>query len=147
MIYLHLDAEFVGFAQLLVYVGAIAILIVFTVLLTRGDEIRSSRGNSPPPWLSGIACAALVWTGIALPVLKSPSLKRTAPLGVVAPVNKIGEELMTRYVLPLKMVGVLLTGALLGAVVIAMQELPEIKSTSPTPLITPRKSEEAVTLP
>ena len=40
LIYLQLDAEFVGFAQLLVYVGAIAILIVFAVLLTRGDEVR-----------------------------------------------------------------------------------------------------------
>ena len=46
VIYLQLDAEFVGFAQLLVYVGAIAILIVFAVLLTRGDEVRPGSGQS-----------------------------------------------------------------------------------------------------
>ena len=40
-IYLQLDAEFVGFAQILVYVGAVAILILFAVLLTRGAEIKS----------------------------------------------------------------------------------------------------------
>ena len=36
--YLQLDAQFVGFAQILVYVGAVAILIVFAILLTRGGE-------------------------------------------------------------------------------------------------------------
>src|SRR5205085_9833708 len=40
--YLHLSAEFVGFAQILVYVGAVAILIVFTILLTRNTEVHLS---------------------------------------------------------------------------------------------------------
>src|SRR5216110_977453 len=44
-LYLQLDAQFVGFAQILVYIGAVAILIVFALLLTRGSDIglRSSR--------------------------------------------------------------------------------------------------------
>src|ERR1044072_2176148 len=41
-IYLQLTAEFVGLAQLLVYVGAVAILIVFTILLTRNAEVHIS---------------------------------------------------------------------------------------------------------
>jgi NADH-quinone oxidoreductase subunit J len=122
VVYLQLDAEFVGFAQLLVYVGAIAILIVFTILLTRGHEISLGRGQSSPSWIAGVAVAAVVLAGLALAIFLSPSLKRPAPFATVAPVKKIGEELMTRYVLPLEMVGVLLTGALLGAVVIAMQD-------------------------
>ncbi len=126
-IYLQLDAEFVGFAQLLVYVGAIAILIVFAILLTSGDEAGPGRRQSSPSWLAGVAVAVLVLAGIALPVLASPSLQRVAPPAAVAPVKRIGEELMTRYVLPLEMVGVLLTGALLGAVVIAMRDESEIK--------------------
>jgi NADH:ubiquinone oxidoreductase subunit 6 (subunit J) len=57
MIYLQLDAEFVGFAQLLVYVGAIAILIVFAVLLTRGAEVQPGRGQlALPGW--GWRCRA-----------------------------------------------------------------------------------------
>jgi NADH-quinone oxidoreductase subunit J len=122
VIYLQLDAEFVGFAQLLVYVGAIAILIVFAVLLTRGDEVGPGRRQASPWWVAGVAVAALVLAGIALPVFTSPSLQRSAPPAAIAPVKKIGEELMTRYVLPLETIGVLLTAALLGAVVIAMRD-------------------------
>jgi NADH-quinone oxidoreductase subunit J len=122
VIYLQLDAEFVGFAQLLVYVGAIAILIVFAILLTRGDEMSPGGGPSAPSWLAGVAVALLVLGGIVLPVLSSPSLQRHAPPAVAAPARRIGEELMTRYVLPLETIGVLLTGALLGAVVLALRE-------------------------
>jgi len=37
--YLQLDAQFVGFAQVLVYIGAVAILVVFAILLTRSSEL------------------------------------------------------------------------------------------------------------
>jgi NADH-quinone oxidoreductase subunit J len=127
MIYLQLDAEFVGFAQLLVYVGAIAILIVFAVLLTRGDEVAPGNKQSSPSWMAGAAVAALVLAAMAVAILHSPSLHRLAPSGAEAPVRRIGGELMTRYILPLEMIGVLLTGALLGAVVIAMRDEPETK--------------------
>src|SRR5881398_69958 len=58
-LYLQLDAQFVGFAQILVYIGAVAILIVFAVLLTRGSEV-SQKSILSPSWLSGIAVAAAV---------------------------------------------------------------------------------------
>src|SRR5215468_3027001 len=59
-LYLQLDAQFVGFAQILVYVGAVAILIVFAVLLTRGSETpgRSSVSRST---LAGILVALVVF--------------------------------------------------------------------------------------
>ncbi len=136
VIYLQLDAEFVGFAQLLVYVGAIAILIVFAVLLTRGDEVLPGSRQSSPSWLAGVAVALLVLAGIALPVLASPSLRRLAPPAADIPAKMtglIGVELMTRYVLPLEMIGVLLTAALLGAVVIAMREESKNKTPASSP--------------
>ena len=147
-LYLQLDAEFVGFAQLLVYVGAIAILIVFAVLLTRADEVLPGSRRSSPSWLMGIAAAVLVLAGIALPILSSPSL-RHPPLAVAdAPVKLIGVELMTRYVLPLEMAGVLLTAALMGAVVIAMREEPESKAPSRPPAAGRRdQTGEAVSRP
>jgi NADH-quinone oxidoreductase subunit J len=132
VIYLQLDAEFVGFAQLLVYVGAIAILIVFAVMLTRGEEVLPGSRQSSPTWRTGVAVALVVLAGIALPVLASPSLQRLAPPAAEIPgkiTGLIGVELMTRYVLPLEMIGVLLTAALLGAVVIAMRE--ETKDKAP----------------
>src|ERR1039458_277403 len=75
VIYLQLDAEFVGFAQLLVYVGAIAILIVFAVLLTRGDEVLPGSRQSSPSWVWGVAVAMVVLAAIALPLLASPTLQ------------------------------------------------------------------------
>lgn len=146
VIYLQLDAEFVGFAQLLVYVGAIAILIVFAVLLTRGDEVLPGSSQSSPSWVSGVAVAMVVSGAITFAIIKSPSLQREAPAAVAAPVKRIGEELMTHYVLPLEMIGVLLTGALLGAVVIAMHDEPEIKLPPRRPATKPVETGEEMTL-
>jgi NADH-quinone oxidoreductase subunit J len=163
LIYLELNAPFVGFAQLLVYVGAIAILIVFAVLLTRGDEVGPNRSQASPSWLAGLAVALLVLGAIALPILSSPSLQKVAPPVATAPVKRIGEELMTCYVLPLETVGVLLTAAMIGAVVIALREESEKPAGQGTSLLsfnggrtqrpaTPEtaahpETEEAVTLP
>jgi NADH-quinone oxidoreductase subunit J len=106
MLYLQLDAEFVGFAQLLVYVGAIAVLILFAVLLTRGDEVRPGRRGVGPLVVDGPAGGGGSGSGvfaIAAPILLSPSLEGGCAGGGVGPgERRIGEELMTRYVMPLE---------------------------------------------
>ena len=137
-LFLQLNAEFVGFAQILVYVGAVAILIVFAILLTRGaDSAAPAPVATATPWAVSIAVAAFVTMAGA--VMKSPEIARRfllsaappgptvsfAPLspGVPSvPVKSLGERLMGDYVLPLEVLGVLLTAALIGAVIIAMQE-------------------------
>src|SRR5438094_2548382 len=60
--YLQLDAQFVGFAQVLVYVGAVAILIVFALLLTRGAE-PPQQSIFSSAWLTGV-CVAVVVFGV-----------------------------------------------------------------------------------
>src|SRR5437773_9755448 len=57
--YLQLDAQFVGFAQILVYIGAVAILIVFAILLTRGGEAPEKAVFSAT-WLTGVAVTVAV---------------------------------------------------------------------------------------
>jgi len=125
--YLHLSAEFVGFAQILVYVGAVAILIVFTILLTRNTEVHLSPVSRS--WLAGLLVAIIVFASIAVPLMKSPSLQRAPALTTPpkAEVRLIGEKLMTQYVIPLEAIALVLTAALLGAVVIAMRDEPEKK--------------------
>src|SRR5437588_5230753 len=59
-LFLQLNAQFVGFAQLLVYVGAVAILIVFAILLTRGSESKPGSTFSRS-WWAGAAVAVLVF--------------------------------------------------------------------------------------
>src|SRR5687767_14057257 len=60
--YLQLGAEFVGFAQILVYIGAVAILVVFAILLTKTSEVTEERRRFP--W-AGLAVAALVFVALA----------------------------------------------------------------------------------
>jgi NADH-quinone oxidoreductase subunit J len=120
-LFLQLNAEFIGFAQVLVYIGAVAILIVFAILLTRGGD-----AEPPPPVAAGagwgIGIAILAFLALAGAVTSSVVVQRPAPPKTVVTVRGIGDRLMTDYVLPLEVIGLLLTAALIGAVIIAMQE-------------------------
>lgn len=119
--FLQLDAQFAGLAQILVYVGAVAILIVFTVLLTRGGE----PGNEPVfsgRWLTGAAVAASVFAVLAGCLMVSGFTNRQPTAPPETTVKQIGESLMTKYVLPLEVLGLLLTAAMIGAVILAMKE-------------------------
>lgn len=123
--YLWAGAEFVAFAQVLIYVGAISMVVLFAVLLTR----RSRADLSVAPDSLGRALAALLVGGGVLGVLCGAVLsmpagaQRAEPAAVT--VHELGHELMGQHVGALLIVGVLLTVALLGAVVIASTDRPE----------------------
>ena len=130
-LYLQLDAQFVGFAQILVYVGAVAILIVFAILLTRGGEAPQQSVFSKS-WIAGIAVTVGVLSVLAWAITKSFVSQRTLPPQPEATVKQIGDALMNKFVLPLEVIGLLLTAALIGAVIIAMkEEKPEARSQKP----------------
>jgi NADH:ubiquinone oxidoreductase subunit 6 (subunit J) len=115
--YFLLGAEFVGLVQVFVYVGAVAVLIVFTILLTRRDVRMEPRFN----W-AGVLVAIAVLAGLVWAVLKTPDVAVTIPDPKILPVRAIGEVLMTDYVWPLQCVGLVLTAALIGALVLVMEE-------------------------
>jgi NADH-quinone oxidoreductase subunit J len=119
--YLNLNAQFVGFAQILVYVGAVAILIVFAVLLTRGGEPSTEVAFSKS-WFAGIAVAIAVFGLLAWAVSKSFLNTNEVPPAPAATTQQIGNALMTKFVLPLEVIGLLLTAAMIGAVIIAMRD-------------------------
>ena len=121
LLFLRLDAQFAGFAQILVYVGAVAILVVFAILLTRGSELPK-EGVFSKTWLIGLAIAAGVFSVLAWAILQAgPWLPNETATPAVT-TSDIGNALMGRYVLPLEIVAVLLTAALVGAVIVAMHE-------------------------
>lgn len=120
-LYLQLDAQFAGFAQILVYVGAVAILVVFAILLTRGAELPEPAIVSSG-WLAGIGVAVVVFVLLAYCVAHSSVSAQVASTTPEISVRKIGDELMGRYILPLEVLGLLLTAAMIGAVIIAMKE-------------------------
>ena len=118
VLFLELGAQFVGFTQIMVYVGAVAILAVFAIMMTHHP------GDPETPIFSrnatvGVITAAAVFVVIAWAIFKQPAISSTAANTGVS-VQQIGVSLMHDYVLPLEIVGLLLTAALIGAVVIAM---------------------------
>jgi NADH-quinone oxidoreductase subunit J len=120
-LYLNLDAQFAGFAQILVYIGAVAILVVFAILLTKGSETPKD-GVFSKTWLAGLAVAAGVFAVLGWAVLQTaPMLPKATPAPAVT-LGQIGNALVDRYVLPLEIVAVLLTVALIGAVIVALHE-------------------------
>ena len=112
-----LGAEFVGLVQVFVYIGAVAVLIVFTILLTRRDLDKPNKFN----W-GGVIVAIAVFGGLLWSILQTPSVAIAAKQIPPLTVKKIGEVLMTGYVWPLQCVGLLLTAALIGALVLVMEE-------------------------
>lgn len=112
-----LGAEFVGLVQVFVYVGAVAVLIVFTILLTRRADENTGGFN----W-AGVVIAVAVFAGLIWAILQTPSLSVAAPLMEALTVKRIGEVLMTDYIWPLQCIGLLLTAALIGGLILVMEE-------------------------
>ena len=121
-LFLQLNAQFVGLAQILVYVGAVAILIVFAILLTRSSETNPTVRVFSQTWWLGLGVAIITLAALLTAVMASPLVNLAPRQPPSLTVQSIGEKLMTKYILPLEVVGLLLTVALIGAVIIAMRE-------------------------
>jgi NADH-quinone oxidoreductase subunit J len=121
MLYLQLNAQFVGFAQILIYIGAVTILIVFAILLTRGSAPPTQPIFSST-WAIGAAIAAAVFAVLGGVIVSTRALPLVASAVPTATVKQLGDQLMTQYILPLEVLGLLLTAALIGAAIIAMPE-------------------------
>src|SRR5438874_1766791 len=85
-----LGAEFVGLVQIFVYIGAVAVLIVFTILLTRRDADRERGMN----W-GGAIVALAVFAGLLWTILETKGFDLSAPSIEPLTVKEIGERLMT----------------------------------------------------
>ena len=70
LLFLKLGAQFAGFAQILVYIGAVAILVVFAILLTKGSETPKD-GVFSKTWLAGLVVAAGVFAVLGWAVLQT----------------------------------------------------------------------------
>lgn len=130
--YLQLGAAFVGWAQILVYIGAVAILIMFAILLTRSSQPIQQPVLSRS-WAAGVVVALLVFGVLVKAILTSSAVNIPPPAKPkleVGQVRRIGDQLMTHYVLPLEAMGLLLTAATIGAVVIALRD-PESQKNQP----------------
>lgn len=122
VIYAILNAGFIAVVQVVVYIGAIAILFIFAVMLTRKD-MRDSGQQLNRGWWSGALVAVLTFGGLVTLFQNWNGLSRTAaaiPAGF-DPINQLGSQLTSpnAYVLPFEVASVLLLAAMIGAVYVA----------------------------
>lgn len=118
-LYLELGAQFVGLTQIMVYVGAVAILAVFAIMMTHHPGTVETHVLSSH-WLAGGTVAAAVFAVLAWAIHSAGVGTQVPPPVPNLTVQQIGDSLMHRFVLPLELMGLLLTAALIGAVIVAM---------------------------
>ena len=122
-LYLLMSADLLWVAQLLIYAGAIPVLVVFAIMLTRRSMSDTSNAESANK-LWGALISAGVFLLLALVLLPANGYRGRYPEGAAGTVRIIGTELVNRYAVPFEVVSVLLLVGLIGAVVLARREGP-----------------------
>jgi NAD(P)H-quinone oxidoreductase subunit 6 len=146
-LYLLLNADFVAAAQLLVYVGAVNVLILFAIMLVNK---RQDFVSYPTAWVRKAFTAVVSFGLFALlstMVLATPwSISTATPAN--NPIVLIGEHFFSDFLLPFEVASVLLLIAMVGAIMLARREyLPEVNLTSDLPktiLTLPERPRELV---
>ncbi|HEX2030583.1 MAG TPA: NADH-quinone oxidoreductase subunit J [Actinomycetota bacterium] len=120
-IYLLLAAEFVAWVQVLIYVGAIVVLLLFGLMLTRAPIGREALDNQQ----RGVAAIVALGVAAGLGYLGWDAFAGGRPIELErSSTAAIGEQLFSTFVLPFEVVSFLLLAALIGAIVLARREEP-----------------------
>jgi NADH-quinone oxidoreductase subunit J len=124
VVFILLDAAFLAMVQVAIYIGAIAILIIFTVMLT-----RRAMGDSGPQanrtWWLAVFIAVVMFGALLALLAQIPAWWQAAPPVMVASGDVLIEDLgaslvdLDRYVVPFEAASVLLLAALIGSIVLA----------------------------
>jgi NADH-quinone oxidoreductase subunit J len=118
--FLLLGAEFVGITQILVYVGAIIVLFLFGTMLTRapiGRDATLTRSN----WALGLVVAVPLLAVLGYVVLDEWG-DDELPRETVQRTAEVSDSIFSTYLIPFEAIGLLLTAALIGAIVLARKE-------------------------
>ena len=121
VMFVLLYAEFVAWVQVLVYVGAIVVLMLFGLMLTRAPIGKGSFDNDQRPLAAVVALAIFVVSSvIMIDAFEGREIDFTRETGTTS--RQVGETIFSEFVLPFEVVSVLLLAALVGAVVIARRD-------------------------
>ena len=120
LMYALLGADFLAVAQLVVYVGAIMVLIIFAIFMTPGQiDVPGLVGRGQRLGALLVSLGVLVISVFV--VVTTPWRQRDSLLDIPT-AESLGGLMLTRYVLPFEIASLLLTVALIGAIVIAREE-------------------------
>ena len=118
-LFILFGAEFIGLAQILIYVGAVVILFLFGIMLTSTAPGRPVVDNDQR-WLALLVSAG-VFVVLAVGILAAYG-SRPLRLSVSFATSALGNAVFTRWILPFEAVSVLLLAALVGAIVLARKD-------------------------
>jgi NADH:ubiquinone oxidoreductase subunit 6 (subunit J) len=119
--FILLDSPFVAMFQIIVYVGAVAVLVIFIVMLVRTESLFSvdvDRGRR----IAGLIFSLLMMVGIGVLLFSSLFSKAEFSPVMEKIVNKIGNEMLTYYSPVFILLGLTLAGSIIGALSLARRE-------------------------
>tara|TARA_B100000214_G_scaffold246423_1_gene180869 strand:+ start:264 stop:866 length:603 start_codon:yes stop_codon:yes gene_type:complete len=121
--YLLLNASFVAAAQILVYVGAVNVLILFAIMLVnKKEKLKPIEGLKTRRLISGGICGGLLILLLRVSITTKWNLPGPKSIGEEA-TERIGEHLFTDYLLPFELASILLLMAMIGAIVLARRDV------------------------
>ena len=115
--YLLLFAEFLALVQVLIYGGAVTIVVLFAVMLTRSSEYPRITDN--PQWPLGLLTATVLSVVLGAAFWLAPE---TATQPQAPAFTDLGQSLFTKWALPFEIASLVLLVALIGAIIIARQQ-------------------------
>jgi NADH-quinone oxidoreductase subunit J len=120
--FLMLSAEFVAWVVVLVYIGAVLVLFLFGIMITRAPTGKDVRLDAPnklwPALLSGVTFVLLAWASI-----DAFGSTQIEGLGVPTSTEVLGLALLGRFVIPFEVVSFVLLAALIGGITVARRDL------------------------
>lgn len=119
-IYVLLSADFVAAVQILIYAGAVTILLLFAIMLTR-DPMSSRSNATNGQWPVALLTAGGLLAALVV-ALTSTNWGREAPAPPPSSVEVVGWQLFTTYALPFEVASVLLLVAMVGAIMLARED-------------------------
>lgn len=123
-LYITLSADFIAVVQVLIYIGAIAILIIFAIVLTPAASRHNTEGfmRFPALGLAGLVAAGMIYAAFDTDwaISDRGAFNDTA--------TAIGDALLDKYVLPFEIASVLLLAAVVGAIILVRPEGPKEES-------------------
>ncbi|WP_276353507.1 NADH-quinone oxidoreductase subunit J [Cohnella caldifontis] len=119
-LYVVLDAEFVAFVQVLLYVGAVTILMIFGIMMTKHQDEGQEAARPLLETLAAIGCLCLL--AILIFAIRDADFPDPAGSLPADTTREIGKLLFARMAIPFELVSVLLTVAFIGAVALAKRE-------------------------
>ena len=117
--YILLSSEFLALVQVLVYGGGVSVIILFGLMLTRGREMPGVGPGGQ--WPIGLVASFVLLIALLTAVLGSDWPRQTGDVTLV-PINTLAGALFKDWLLPFEIASVVLTVALIGAIVISRQE-------------------------